>query len=170
LSALTVRCFDLIDPCRTTSCLALSRLNDEGIISGCEGDVPSLWTMMVVFAATKHASFMANPSSSNPSENVVDFAHCTIPAKMTTSFTLPTHFESGMSVAIAGKLPVGDYRIVKIGGRNLDKMFTAKGKITHNTHIAARCRTQIRFQFADFEQYRNFADNRLGNHIIILPE
>ena len=33
LTALTIKCFDLLDSCRTTSCLALARLSDEGIIS-----------------------------------------------------------------------------------------------------------------------------------------
>jgi len=38
LSAQTIRCFDLVTELQTTECLALSLLNNERIISGCEGD------------------------------------------------------------------------------------------------------------------------------------
>jgi hypothetical protein len=40
LQAATLRCFSLIEQLRTSGCLALSKLNDEGLICGCEGDVP----------------------------------------------------------------------------------------------------------------------------------
>ena len=39
LSALTLSCFKLIEQTGTTGCLALSLLNDDGIIAGCEGDL-----------------------------------------------------------------------------------------------------------------------------------
>ena len=42
LSAVTVRCFDLLQQEGATGCLALSRLADEGISAGCEGDIPSI--------------------------------------------------------------------------------------------------------------------------------
>ena len=45
LHACTLRCFDLVTRLRTTGCYALSRLNDQGLIAGCEGDVPSTLTM-----------------------------------------------------------------------------------------------------------------------------
>ena len=167
LTALTVKCFDLLPSCRTTSCLALARLNDEGIICGCEGDIPSLWTMMTVYAHCGRAPFMANPSSSDRSRLSVDFAHCTVPTSMASSFTLPTHFESGIGVGVAGILPTGRYSIVKIGGRKLDRIFWAKGSVTANTCIAARCRTQVSFRFDNSEDFDRFFANRLGNHVIL---
>ena len=42
LSGLTIRCFDLIKKYKISACLALGILNDEGIISSCEGDIVSL--------------------------------------------------------------------------------------------------------------------------------
>ena len=44
----TVRCFDLIGALEATACLALSSLNDEGVVAGCEGDVPSALAMLWV--------------------------------------------------------------------------------------------------------------------------
>lgn len=167
LTALTIRCFDLLDSCRTTSCLALSRLNDDGIISGCEGDIPALWTMMTVYARTGKAPFMANPSASDRSKFSVDFAHCTVPLGMTESYTLTTHFESGTGVGVAGILPTGRYSIIKIGGSRLDRMFRISGTVTANTRIPQRCRTQISFRFDCEEDFDRFFSKRLGNHIIL---
>ncbi|MBQ7457613.1 MAG: fucose isomerase [Bacteroidales bacterium] len=167
LTALTVKCFDLLDSCRTTSCLALARLSDEGIISGCEGDIPSLWSLIVAHALTGRPAFMANPSSSNPADATVDFAHCTIPISMTSSYTLPSHFESGIGIGIAGILAEGPCKILKIGGPLLDKVFQAEGSIVCNTRIPERCRTQIRFQFPSRAEFARFMSNRLGNHIVL---
>lgn len=170
LTALTLKCFDLLGSCRTTACLALARLNDEGIICGCEGDLPTLWTMMTLYAHFGKAPFMANPSSSDRKRLSVDFAHCTIPLSMTSSYTLPTHFESGIGVGIAGILPTGSYSIVKIGGKKMDRLFWAKGRITANTNIAARCRTQVSFRFNNEDDFDRFFANRLGNHIVLTPD
>ncbi|CAB4364679.1 unannotated protein [freshwater metagenome] len=46
LDAVAVRCFDLISEAHTSGCLALSSLNDRGIIAGCEGDVASTIAML----------------------------------------------------------------------------------------------------------------------------
>ena len=48
LDAVTVRCFDLLDDPGTSGCLALASLNDDGIVAGCEGDVPSALAMLWV--------------------------------------------------------------------------------------------------------------------------
>ena len=166
----SVTFFDLLDSCGTTACLALSRLSDKGIVCGCEGDIPALWTMMTVYAHCGKVPFMANPSSSDPDRLSVDFAHCTVPVSMTDSFTLPTHFESGTGVGVAGILPTGRYTAVKIGGRKLDRIFWTKGTVTANTCVAARCRTQVSFRFDCREDFDRFFANRLGNHIVLTPE
>ena len=167
LTALTIKCFDLLGSCHTTSCLALSRLSDEGIISGCEGDIPSLWTLLVARALSGRPAFMANPSSSCETECTVDFAHCTIPLSMCESYTLPSHFESGIGIGVAGILAPGPCKIIKIGGPALDRIYAAEGEIVCNTHIAARCRTQVRFRFPSPAEFTRFMDSRLGNHIIL---
>ena len=65
LSALTLSCFRLIEQTGTTGCLALSLLNDEGIIAGCEGDLQSVFTMLAAKVLTGKPAFMANPSMIN---------------------------------------------------------------------------------------------------------
>ena len=142
-------------------------LNDEGIIAGCEGDIPALWTMMYVNYAYGEPAFMANPSSSNRKELTVDFAHCTIPMKMVHGYRLPSHFESNSGIGIAGSVPSGRYRILKLFGEKLDQYYEATGDIIMNTNIPQRCRTQIRFRFASETEFDRFFRISKGNHIIL---
>ena len=167
INALTLKCFGLINSCRTTACLALSLLNDEGIVSGCEGDIPALWTMLYARYAFGEPAFMANPSSSNRKELTIDFAHCTIPLHMVHGYRLPSHFESQLSIGIAGSVPSGRYRIVKFFGPQLDQYYETLGDIIMNTNIPQRCRTQIRFRFPSEAEFDHFFQVSKGNHIIL---
>ena len=85
LKGLTIRCFDLIKKYKNTACLALALLNEEGIVSGCEGDIHSLITMFITSALTGRSAFMANPSKYNYEDHTLLLAHCTVPLNMTTS-------------------------------------------------------------------------------------
>ncbi len=78
LEALTLSCFKLIEQIDTTGCLALSLLNDDGIMAGCEGDLQSIFTLLVVKSLTGKDGFMANPSMINTRTNELILAHCTI--------------------------------------------------------------------------------------------
>ena len=167
LKALTLKCFGILNSCRTTACLALSLLNDEGIVAGCEGDIPSLWTMLYVKYAFNRPAFMANPASSNRKECTIDFAHCTIPLSMVHGYRLPSHFESDSGIGIAGSVPSGRYRIVKISGEQLDQYYETEGDLIMNTNIPQRCRTQIRFRFDSEEEFDRFFRISKGNHIIL---
>ena len=62
LQGFTIRCFDLLDAVHNTGCWALAKLNAEGYIAGCEGDVPTMLTMMLLRALTGSSSFQANPA------------------------------------------------------------------------------------------------------------
>ena len=167
LNAFTLKCFGILGSCRTTACLAMAMLNDEGIIAGCEGDIPSLWTMLYVNYLYGEPAFMANPSSSNRQELTIDFAHCTIPLKMVHGYRLPSHFESDSGIGIAGSVPSGRYRIVKISGRELERFYETEGDLIMNTNIPQRCRTQIRFRFASEEEFDRFFQVSKGNHVIL---
>ena len=79
LKGLTIRCFDLLSTVHNTGCIALALLNDEGIISSCEGDVPALISMLILDAISERPVFMANPSSIDIEKNEVILAHCTVP-------------------------------------------------------------------------------------------
>ena len=167
LSAVTLRCFDLLTTVCNTGCMALSRLNDEGIPASCEGDVPTLVTMILCQRLTGCPGFQANPARIDPTTGRMLFAHCTIPLKMTESHTLTTHFESGIGVAIHGELPLGDYTLVKVSG-DLKRVFAENVTLTSNQYEPNLCRTQVWLQ-ASPEAAEQLLTRPIANHHVIIP-
>ena len=131
LQGLTLRCFDLLDTVHNTGCWALAKLNSEGIVAGCEGDVPTMLTMMLVRAMCGISCFQANPASINPETGEILFAHCTIPFDMVQRYELDTHFESGIGVGIRGYVPEGPVTICKLSG-DLNRYFITEGQLIYN--------------------------------------
>ena len=166
LEALTLSCFKLIDQIDTTGCLALSLLNDDGIMAGCEGDLQSIFTLLAVKALTGKEGFMANPSTINTRTNELILAHCTIGLKQTERYIIRNHFETEKGIAIQGLLPTGDVTIVKCGGECLDEYYLSTGTLTENTNYINMCRTQVRIRMNTPADY--FLKNPLGNHHIMI--
>ena len=167
LDAVTVKCFDLLSYCKTTACLALALLNDSGIIAGCEGDIPSICTMLAIYKALGRPSFMANPASIDSDNLSIDFAHCTIPTVMVESCTLPSHFESGIGIGINGEVPLGNYTLCKLSGKTLERSLICNGRLVKGEYLSNRCRTQVRFIFESKAEFDAFGKARVGNHIIL---
>ncbi|MDY3134819.1 MAG: hypothetical protein SOW22_05265 [Candidatus Egerieousia sp.] len=167
LDAVTVKCFDLLSSCKTTACLALALLNDNGIIAGCEGDIPSICTMLAIYKALGRPSFMANPASIDSDNLSIDFAHCTIPTAMVESCTLPSHFESGIGIGINGEVPLGNYTLCKLSGKTLERSLICNGRLVKGEYLSNRCRTQVRFIFETKAEFDAFCKARVGNHIIL---
>ena len=163
LDALTIRCFDIVITCRTTSCLALALLNDEGIVAGCEGDMQTLMSMLLVKRICGEEAFMANPSHLSDTTSML--AHCTIPLKMCDSLILRSHFESGIGVAIQGMLPLTDYTLFKWGGPKLDRYFVTEAKAVETPYSNHFCRTQITLD-VDLRSY--LLQHSIGNHHVII--
>lgn len=163
LDALTIRCFDIVRACGTTSCLALALLNDEGIVAGCEGDMQTLLSMFLAKRLCGEASFMANPSQLTDSSAML--AHCTIPLTMCDETIIRTHFESGIGVAIQGLLPLTDYTLFKWGGPQLDRYFVAEARAIETLYSNHYCRTQITLD-VNLKPY--LLQHSIGNHHVII--
>jgi L-fucose isomerase-like protein len=167
LNAFTLNCFDLIPLTGTTGCVALSLLNERGIPAGCEGDIQTLLTMLVIKAATGEPSFMANPSKiTNNLNHEMIFAHCTIAPCMTDEYVIRTHYESQSGVAIEGRLNPTDVTVVKCGGRCMDRYFASDAELLECIDNPNMCRTQIHLRLKEPLDY--FLEHSIGNHHVIV--
>jgi len=164
LDGITVRCFDLLEIYKNTGCLGISLLNDEGIVAGCEGDVPALISMTILHLLTDEPVFMANPSSIDLNKNEIILAHCTLPLNMPDEFYLKTHSESGLGVGIKGVIGEGEATIFKLSGDGKN-YFVSGGEIIENLNKESLCLTQIRMKIDEDIKY--FLQNSLGNHHLI---
>ena len=163
LDAMTIRCFDIVNTCGTTSCLALALLNDEGIVAGCEGDMQTLMSMLLAKRLCGEEAFMANPS--NLTQHSTMLAHCTIPLTMCDDISIRSHFESGLGVAIQGTMPLTDYTIFKWGGTKLDRYFVTEAQAVEMPYSDHFCRTQITLN-VDLRPY--LLKHSIGNHHVII--
>ena len=168
LSGFTLRCFDLLTAMKNTGCLALAKLNSEGYVAGCEGDVPAMLSMMIARSLTGVSGFQANPARINPDTGEMLFAHCTIPLDMVEHYELDTHFESGIGVGVRGYMKAGPVTLFKVSG-DLKRSFVAEGTLVRNTAEPDLCRTQQVIQLSDPTQASYFLTNPIGNHHIVIP-
>ena len=168
LTAFTIRCFDLLLEYQTTGCFALSKLNDEGIIAGCEGDIVSVIGMITAIRKTGQQVWMANPSQIDIDNSQLILAHCTVPTYMAENVELDTHFESNQGIGLIGKMQEKDVTLFRLGGKELDKKFVCTGKIIPNEQNPNLCRTQIRVKLDDSEKLNELLLRPLGNHLLAL--
>ena len=167
LQGLTIRCFDLLPTLHNTGCLALAQLNAEGIVAGCEGDIPAMLSMKIAHALTEKTGFQANPATINPTTGEILFAHCTIPFNMIDRYELLTHFESGIGVGIRGYMKEGPVTIFKVSGK-FDRYFVEEGTLIECQDKPNLCRTQQLIQLSP-ESTQYFLTNPIGNHHIVIP-
>lgn len=165
LQGVTLRCFDLLKTVKNTGCIALSKLNDEGIPAACEGDIPTLLTMMIIQRLTGELCFQVNPARVQADGKML-FAHCTLPLGMTEKHEYTTHFESGIGVAIHGDLPTGDYTLVKMSG-DMERMLAVDVTLERCQFEPNLCRTQVWVQSTP-EVSEYFYTNPIANHHVLI--
>jgi L-fucose isomerase-like protein len=160
-----VRSFDLVTTSRTTGCLALSWLQDEGVVAGCEGDVPSTLTLLWMQLTTGLPGFMANPQDVDPAAGTVWLAHCTIARRLVSRYSLRSHSESSLGVGIEGEIPPGPATVARVGGADLRSLFVSDAEIVANGDDPERCRTQVQVRLA--EGAGELLTHPLGNHHVL---
>ncbi len=136
-------------------CLGFSRLRDRGLPASCEGDMDSLWTMMLFRYAFDLPGFQGNQTF-DTAKNALWTAHCVGPLKMDgidgeeAPYLLRGHSEVGGN----GCVPEVQYRFGQTVTRtkliNLDSFLVSTGKIIAVPELSVRaCRTQIVTEVAD---------------------
>ena len=159
----SIRCFDLLEH-KVTACLPLSILNDEGIIVGCEGDVPATLTMALMYHVSGKPVFMGNVVWVE--EDKVFFAHCTTPTRIMARFRLRSHFESELGVAVEG-YPRADEEVTFARIDLVKRVLrVGVGRIVNSSPISGNvCRTQIqvRTQGNPFK----LIEEPIGNHYVL---
>lgn len=164
LAGVSLRCFDLLDTLKTTGCLALALLNAGGIPAACEGDMPALLSMAIVNAVTgENPGFMCNPSRIDSVSGEMVLAHCTLPLTMPLDYSLMTHYESGIGVALRGKLPEGVCTLFKTDV-HLNRFMAQRAVLLSNPEEEHLCRTQAKLRAEDTEY---FLKRPIGNHHIL---
>ncbi len=153
-------------------CYALSRLNDEGIVSACESDTTTLFDMLITVYASDSPGFMANPYLF-PADNRILISHCTsltlhsYRGKKKDRFDIYPYFDhpSDQSIATQVFKSFETVTITGLSGNQMDRMLIIKGKIQRNTYFST-CRTQVEISVGS--EVKDIAKDYQGRHWIMV--
>lgn len=170
LDALAIKCFEIVPVVNNTACLMVSKLIDEGVIAGCEGDLNATVSMILLNYLTNQPVWLANPASVDYERNTLTLAHCTVATSLVSDpkkIVLRSHFESGRGVSIQGPVRKGEVTLIRLGGPRLDKMMILSGQIVDtDMNYGYMCRTQVEVKLDG--SVVNFLDESIGNHLAMV--
>ncbi len=148
--ALTINgCMSTIMPkARTSACLTLSTLNDDGYLAFCESDFVVIPAGLLLANITGRPVFMNDPTY--PHDGVITLAHCTGPRKMDGDTVEParilTHFESDYGAAPKVAMPRGQ-TLTNIAPDFESKCWMGLLGTIQDTPFLPICRNQIELAY-----------------------
>ncbi len=129
---------------RTTACLPLSMLNDDGYLAFCESDFVVIPSGILLHYISGLPVFLNDPTT--PHENIVTLAHCTAPRKMdgkrAERVKIMTHFESDYGAAPKVEMRLGQVCTNLVPDFACQNWVGFEGKIAGNPFLDI-CRSQI---------------------------
>jgi hypothetical protein len=162
---LAMACFAMIQELDTTSCLALSMLNEAAdAIGACEGDLDAALTLFLLKALGADFIWIANPIIYDA--DYIDLAHCTAPrcaCDVALDYKLMRHHESGRGVAPEVTLP-GDEAVslVRIGNDMRD--LVVHHGTTEQRPKMHTCHTQVRVHLPSTDRV---LETLMGTHLVM---
>lgn len=129
---------------KTTACLPLSMLNDEGYLAFCESDFVVIPSGILLHYISGKPVFLNDPTY--PHDNMVTLAHCTAPRKMdgkkAERTKILTHFESNYGASPKVEMKLGQVCTNLVPDFASKKWVGFEGTIVANPFLDI-CRSQI---------------------------
>ncbi|HPA47936.1 MAG TPA: hypothetical protein PK395_19380, partial [bacterium] len=134
-------------------CLGFARLNDDGLVGVCEGDLPSTLTMLTFAYLVERPGFISDPVI-DTSKDAVIHAHCVAPTKMggpdskPCAYAIRSHMEDDKGAAMQVFMDIGQ-KITMARYLDADAMMISTGEIVDVPESDRGCRTKITTKVAD---------------------
>ncbi len=129
---------------KTTACLPLSMLNDDGYLAFCESDFVVIPSGILLHYISSKPVFLNDPTY--PHDQMVTLAHCTAPRKMDgrkyERTKILTHFESDYGAAPKVEMKLGQVCTNLVPDFDCKKWVGFEGVIVGNPFLDI-CRSQI---------------------------
>jgi hypothetical protein len=146
-------CMGTIMPkAKTSACLTLSTLNDDGYLAFCESDFVVIPSGVLMANITGRPVFLNDPTY--PHDQIITLAHCTGPRKMDGKTLEPTrlvtHFESDFGAAPKVNMPKGQVVTNILPDFELKRWGGLRGEIVdHPFKPICRDQIDVRYQVPD---------------------
>jgi hypothetical protein len=129
---------------KTTACLPLSLMNDEGYLAFCESDFVVIPSGILLHYISGKPVFLNDPTY--PHDGIVTLAHCTAPRKMDgrkpERTKVLTHFESDYGAAPKVEMKIGQITTNLVPDFSCKKWVGFAGTIVGNPFLDI-CRSQV---------------------------
>jgi hypothetical protein len=154
-------------------CFAYVNLRDEGIPAGCEGDILSLLTMVMLHYLTDKPAFMGNIEAEPNDGTTLVIGHCVGPRKMAGYETMPVPYilrdyhEEKFTGSLTAyvEMKVGQkVTICRLSG-DLKTMFCTTGVITGQKDVPGDCRDIVKVKI---DNARDFIHRTSGCHHVMV--
>ncbi len=160
-------CMSTIIPiAKTTACLPLSLINDEGGVAVCEGDVVTLPAYLLLHAIANKPVFLNDPTF--PHDGVVTTARCTAPTVMNgktpEGVELTTHYESDYGAAPKVLFPK-DQEVTVLDAAFEENVWVGFKAKTSGSTSYPTCRSQTDLQIMG--DWRKLLDEMRGFHWVL---
>ena len=134
---------------KTTACLTLSTLNDDGWLAFCESDFIVIPSGILMAKITGKPVFLNDPTY--PHHGMITLAHCTAPRKLDGKnydpATLTTHFESDFGTAPKVDMQIGRMTTNIAPDFGFKRWVGLTGEIVADPFLPI-CRSQIDIRFS----------------------
>ncbi|MFC1886322.1 hypothetical protein ACFLZM_04635, partial [Thermodesulfobacteriota bacterium] len=154
---------------RGTPCMALVKLNDEGIPAACEGDLTALMTMIFMERLADRPGFLGNIIYANPIENIIEINHCVLPFLMDgydhpmKPYILRDYHGRGLGVSASYEPETGKTVTVARFGTDFREMVFLTGELVGFGE--GYCRSNLRIKVPSVG---SFIEDIRGNHHILV--
>jgi len=129
---------------KTTACLPLSLLNDEGLVASCEAIFDTVPAMTLLRYVSGRPGFLNDPTF--PHKGVITLGHCTAPTKLDGAQSEPvelvTHYESDYGVAPKVLFAPGTEATIVVPDFDAERWHGIKARVIKPTRFDA-CRSQV---------------------------
>jgi hypothetical protein len=148
--AITINCLDGFygGHLKAYPCLGFTELNDSGLVGGCEGDIKSALTMMVVGTLTGRPGYISDPVI-DTSRNQIIYVHCVAPTRVfgptgpANPFHIRSHSEDRKGAAVRSLMPTGHMTTsleIDCGSRQI---LVHRAKAVENVDEDKACRSKL---------------------------
>lgn len=174
LTGLAIRCWpEFAERYGISPCAAMSVLQSQGYILGCEGDVEGTLTMIAAKAIGAQTPFLADLSQVNIEENYALMWHCGVaPCNLwdgSCNRSLDTYFAGGKGVTADFVLKAGPINCFRMdSARGKTRVYMAAGEAIHMEKLLRGTYAKVRFEKHIQQALNQVIDTGVAHHVVMV--
>jgi hypothetical protein len=129
-------------------CLGFFQFNNDGFVGGCEGDLTSAITMLLMGYLVGRPGYISDPVI-DTSKNQIIYAHCVAPSKVfgpdgpANPYHIRSHSEDRKGACVRSLMPLGEMTTTLEFNPDSRKVIIHQGKSVANIDEDKACRTKL---------------------------